>query len=74
MITKENIDFKKVNFGEGEIILIDKPAGWSSFKVIRKVRQAINVKKVGHAGTLDPGATGLLIVATARVQLPLPSL
>ena len=59
MITKENIDFKKVNFGEGEIILIDKPAGWSSFKVI-------NVKKVGHAGTLDPGATGLLIVATGK--------
>ncbi len=66
MITKETNDFGEIDFGEGEIILIDKPAGWSSFKVIRKIRQAINVKKVGHAGTLDPAATGLLIVATGK--------
>jgi tRNA pseudouridine55 synthase len=66
MITKETSDFKGIDFISGEVILIDKPAGWSSFKVIRKIRQAINVKKVGHAGTLDPAATGLLIVATGK--------
>lgn len=66
MITKETTDFERIDFVEGEVILIDKPVGWSSFKVIRKIRQAINVKKVGHAGTLDPKATGLLIVATGK--------
>ncbi len=44
------------------IILIDKPIGWSSFDVIRKLRPKLDVKKMGHAGTLDPMATGLLIV------------
>ena len=69
MITKETTDFERIDFVEGEVILIDKPVGWSSFKVIRKIRQAINVKKVGHAGTLDPKATGLLIVATGMKKL-----
>jgi tRNA pseudouridine55 synthase len=66
MITKETTNFNEIDFDKGKVILIDKPAGWSSFKVIRKIRQAINVKKVGHAGTLDPGATGLLIIATGK--------
>ncbi|OGU70344.1 MAG: tRNA pseudouridine(55) synthase TruB [Ignavibacteria bacterium RBG_16_34_14] len=66
MITKRTDDLSGIDFRAGEIILVDKPAGWSSFKVIRKVRNAIGVKKVGHAGTLDPMATGLLIVATGK--------
>jgi len=66
MITKRTNDLSKVDFNQGEVILIDKPAGWSSFKVIRKIRNAIGIKKVGHAGTLDPMATGLLIVATGK--------
>jgi tRNA pseudouridine55 synthase len=66
MITKRTNDLSGIDFKEGEVILIDKPAGWSSFKVIRKIRNAIDVKKVGHAGTLDPMATGLLIVATGK--------
>ena len=66
MITKKTNDLSRIDFREGEVILIDKPAGWSSFKVIRKIRNAIEVKKVGHAGTLDPMATGLLIVATGK--------
>jgi len=44
------------------IILIDKPAGMTSFDVIRILRKKLGVKKAGHAGTLDPSATGLLIV------------
>lgn len=43
-------------------ILLDKPAGITSHDAVRKVRQIFGIKKVGHAGTLDPFATGLLIV------------
>ena len=48
------------------MILVDKPYEWTSFDVIRKVRQLIKIRKVGHAGTLDPLATGLLIVCTGK--------
>ena len=47
-------------------VLVDKPGGMSSFGVVKKVRWALGVKKVGHAGTLDPMATGLLIVLVGR--------
>lgn len=53
-------------FEEGQVILIDKPLHWTSFDVVRKVRNAIRIKKVGHAGTLDPLATGLLIICTGK--------
>jgi tRNA pseudouridine55 synthase len=66
MITKASSDFSKFDFQSGEVILIDKPIGWSSFKVVYKVRQAAGVKKVGHAGTLDPLASGLLILCTGK--------
>lgn len=48
------------------MLLIDKPLYWTSFDVIRKMRRLIKIKKCGHAGTLDPLATGLLIVCTGR--------
>lgn len=48
------------------VILIDKPHGLSSFGAVRRVRRLAGVKKVGHAGTLDPLATGLLIVLIGR--------
>jgi len=48
------------------IILIDKPAGWTSYDVVRKVKNIGKFKKVGHAGTLDPFATGLLILGTGQ--------
>ena len=53
-------------FEEGRVLLIDKPLEWTSFDVIRKIRNLIKIKKVGHAGTLDPLATGLLIVCTGK--------
>jgi tRNA pseudouridine55 synthase len=53
-------------FEEGKVILIDKPLQWTSFDVVRKIRNIIRIKKVGHAGTLDPLATGLLIVCTGK--------
>lgn len=54
------------SFEEGRVILIDKPLEWTSFDVVRKIRNTIRIKKVGHAGTLDPLATGLLIVCTGK--------
>lgn len=53
-------------FEKGEVLLINKPYGWTSFDVVRKIRNKIRIKKVGHAGTLDPLATGLLILCTGK--------
>ena len=51
---------------EGELILIDKPLTWTSFDVVKKLKWACKFKKIGHAGTLDPLATGLLILCTGK--------
>ncbi|GMQ28578.1 tRNA pseudouridine(55) synthase TruB [Algoriphagus confluentis] len=51
----------------GEVFLIDKPLEWTSFDVVKKLRNALRIKKVGHAGTLDPLATGLLIVCAGKM-------
>jgi tRNA pseudouridine55 synthase len=59
----ENI---KQPYLDGKVILIDKPLHWTSFDVIRKMRGLLQIKKIGHAGTLDPLATGLLIVCTGK--------
>ena len=53
-------------FDQGQVLLIDKPLQWTSFDVVRRIRHLIRVKKVGHAGTLDPLATGLLIICTGK--------
>jgi len=66
MVTKQTNDFASLDFLDGETLLIDKPPQWSSFKVVHTIRKAINVKRVGHTGTLDPLATGLLIILTGR--------
>jgi len=55
-----------IDFAKGEVILINKPSDWTSFDVVNKIRYRIDAKKVGHAGTLDPLATGLLIVCTGK--------
>ena len=62
-----------INIKEGELILIDKELNWTSFDVVNKIRYAIKKKfdikkiKVGHAGTLDPLATGLLIICCGKM-------
>lgn len=48
------------------VILIDKPLEWTSFDVVNKLRRACKFKKIGHAGTLDPLATGLLILCSGK--------
>ncbi len=51
---------------EACVVLINKPENWTSFDVVNKIRRALKIKKVGHAGTLDPFATGLLIVGLGK--------
>lgn len=51
---------------EGEILLLDKALDWTSFDVVKRIRWSFNIAKVGHAGTLDPKATGLLVVCTGK--------
>ena len=53
-------------FEQGQMLLIDKPLNWTSFDVVRKLRRLVRTKKIGHAGTLDPLATGLLILCTGK--------
>jgi tRNA pseudouridine55 synthase len=51
---------------EGEVILLNKPLTWTSFDAVNKLKRACKFKKIGHAGTLDPLATGLLILCTGK--------
>jgi tRNA pseudouridine55 synthase len=55
------------------MLLIDKPANWTSFDVVNKIRWACKFKKIGHAGTLDPLATGLLILCTGKLTKQIDS-
>ena len=53
-------------YNEGQTLLIDKDLEWTSFDVVKKIKFLIKCKKVGHAGTLDPLATGLLVLCTGK--------
>ena len=61
-----------MNFKEGEVLYFDKPLRWTSFALVNKIRYHISRKlkvkkiKVGHAGTLDPLATGVMIICTGK--------
>jgi len=55
------------NMYDEKVLLIDKPLNWTSFDVVKKLKFALKVKKIGHAGTLDPLATGLLILCTGKM-------
>jgi len=57
---------KQLPYALGRMLLLDKPLHWTSFDVVRKLRGILQIKKIGHAGTLDPLATGLLIVCTGK--------
>lgn len=48
------------------LVVVDKPAGWTSHQVVARVRRLLGTRKVGHAGTLDPMATGVLLVGVNR--------
>lgn len=58
--------FNPGQFKTGTVYLLDKPLEWSSFDMVKYVRNRIKVKKTGHAGTLDPLATGLLVLCSGK--------
>ena len=62
----ENKQFKQPSFLDSGILLVDKPPEWTSHDVVNLIRRRFNVKKVGHCGTLDPAATGLLVMVLGR--------
>lgn len=70
----------KEDFLSGQVILIDKPLEWSSFQAVNSLKWAIRKKfalkkiKIGHAGTLDPLATGLLLICTGKFTKKIPEL
>jgi len=73
MIAKNLREKSEFDFLKGEALLIDKPLNWSSFKVVHELRKIIGVRKIGHAGTLDPRATGLLILCTGKMTKSIDS-
>lgn len=56
-----------LNLDEGEIILVNKPVDWTSFDIVARFRGMYHIRKIGHTGTLDPKATGLLILCTGKM-------
>ena len=69
------------DFLQGQVLLIDKPLTWSSFQAVNKLKYVLKRKydlpkkfKIGHAGTLDPLATGLLIVCTGKFTKMIPEI
>jgi tRNA pseudouridine55 synthase len=57
----------QLDFEAGVVLLIDKPLTWTSFDVVKKLKGITRAKKIGHAGTLDPLATGLLVICTGKL-------
>ena len=66
MRKQQQVPGSLIPYLEGKVLLLDKPLKWTSFDMIKKVRALTEVCKVGHAGTLDPLATGLLIICTGK--------
>ncbi|WP_224488727.1 tRNA pseudouridine(55) synthase TruB [Robertkochia flava] len=74
------IKYTQEDIKQGQILLVDKPLEWSSFQAVNKIKWAIKKGfklkkiKVGHAGTLDPLATGLLVICTGKFTKKIPEL
>ena len=71
----------ETDFLEGQILLVDKPLDWTSFQAVNKLKYKLKREfklpkkfKIGHAGTLDPRATGLLIVCTGKFTKKIPEI
>lgn len=62
----KNLLYNEINSEDGLLFLVNKPKNWTSFDVVKKIRNTFKLKKVGHSGTLDPTAEGLMIIATNK--------
>ncbi len=65
-IIKKNKEAAAQDLSGGFVVLINKETDWTSFDVVKKLRSFLKIKKVGHAGTLDPFATGLVVIGAGR--------
>lgn len=68
------MEISNLSLANGQVVPIDKPADWTSFDVVNKLRYASGIRKVGHAGTLDPFATGLLLICFGKATKSVQSL
>jgi tRNA pseudouridine55 synthase len=66
VFNKINPPNQEFDYAQGAVFLIDKPLGWTSFRPVGLFRKLTGIKKIGHAGTLDPMATGLLILCVGK--------
>ena len=66
IFSQGNVPGPNYDFAGGSAFLINKPRGWTSFEVVKFLRKCLDVRKIGHAGTLDPMATGLLILCVGK--------
>ncbi|NUO83044.1 tRNA pseudouridine(55) synthase TruB [candidate division KSB1 bacterium] len=73
-IDRASATISRAALAQGAICNLDKPEGWTSFDVVNKLRGASRIKKVGHAGTLDPFATGVLLICFASATKQVESL
>ena len=64
--SRSNPPVAGTDFSTGAVFLVNKPKDWTSFDAVKYLRGRFKTKKVGHAGTLDPMATGLLIICTGK--------
>ena len=71
IIAASDSTLSNIDFVEGCVIPIDKDQNWTSFDVVNKIRNTLPVRKVGHAGTLDPLATGLVLVCSGKYTKPI---
>ncbi len=66
VFSREQLPIAGTDLSFGAVFLMDKPSGWSSFDVVKFLRNRIRTRKTGHAGTLDPLATGLLVLCAGK--------
>lgn len=66
VFSKVNLPDPSFDYSKGAALLINKPKNWSSFDVVKHLRKCLNLRKIGHAGTLDPMATGLLVLCCGK--------
>lgn len=74
VFSRKNPPEPQFEYSKGAAFLVDKPKGWSSFDVVKLLRKCLDLRKIGHAGTLDPMATGLLVLCCGKGTKTIPEI